>query len=644
LIAVVPGGQPSELLNRLSADRFGELALMTASVGNYNEQQTLLDITQGNRVPRINYSPQAPPPLKPLRDGSLGDWPSIAHRARSAEADIEPGLLAASVPGGAGYVGSSLNPGADAVLAAGRNGQLAAVSLGSPASLLVRIESMMAKHRLVVADLGDGAEPLRVLLRTRARGELLLVLERPPATAPAQTEPPKLLALAAAGLGARAGALASATTRTDGLVTPSDLGPTILDWLGLRGPSQFSGQRIILGRPRSLTWFASFARRVAVIQSRRTSALLVFLGVWALGLAVAFVSRKDLRAVLRVGGLAALWAPLFALLTAALEPSAALELSIIAVGAFAAATANDRLLPWPRAPAVPVALVLALFTLDLARGSHLIDTSLIGSDPISGARFFGAGNELAALLPVALFAGLAAALPQRAVRSREVAMFGAAALLATLILAWGRLGANVGAIFTIGGGGAFAIALLIPGRLGVRRLGLVAIAVVASLALVAVLDLATGGGAHFTREVLHAHSLTALLDTLRRRLFEAWSALFAGFVGPAVLVCLAFAAVAIAQRRRLLAPVGEANAWPAALAGGFAGAVLGSIADDSGPRVLLVGCAMLACVLAYLQGAPEHSGTTPSYPVLNGASKTENSGPASPGRTRPFWASATIWR
>jgi hypothetical protein len=595
---------------------------MTASLGNYNEQQTLLDITQGSRVPRVDYSPREAPALRVAANGVVSDWRAILRRARSADASIEPGLLAASLPGGAGYAGSGTSVGIDALLAAGRDGRVARVSLGTSGSLPGRVAALLARRSLVVADLPGGAvglHQLGALLAARPQSELLLVLERPPKTAAGAVRPPVLLALAAAGIGSRRAALTTATTRTDGLVTASDLAPTILTWLSRRGPSQFTGQPISAGAPRSLAWFAAFERRLSVIQGRRTSVLLAFLAAWLALLAVTFAGRRELRQGLRLGGLAALWAPSTALLAAALEPTAVIEIVLVVGGAFALALVSDRLAPWPRAAAIPVAAMLVLYTVDLACGSALIETSLIGSDPISGSRFFGVGNELSALLPVALLTGLAAALPQRPARQPEIVVVAVAGAVLTLLVAWGRLGANVGAIFTIGGATAIATVLLAPGGLSRRRLLLAAIAVLGALGLLALLDLASGGGAHFTREVLHAHSLSALLDTLRRRLSEAWDELLTGAIPVAVAVCLALAAVLVVLRRRLLAPVGSANAWGACLGGGLAGSLLGSIADDSGPRVLLVGCVTLGCVLAYLRGAPPgaapSSGPDPDSPA-----------------------------
>ena len=611
LLVLIPGRTPSSSLERFSGyPQLDSLALMTASIGHYNEQQTLLDITQGARVPRVDYAPEAPPPFAVAAGGTVRDWGAIVARARSANASIEPGLLASSVPGGAAYAQAGGAAGVDALLAAGRKGRVAAVSLGSSGSLLARVERLLARHGLVVVDLAAdeiARRDLGALLAERRRAELVLVLERPPRTAATSEREPLLLALGSAGLTDRPGALTTPTTRTDGLVSASDLAPTILRWLGRSGPFELNGQPISAGAPRSVAWLASLARRLRVIAGRRTSVLLAFLLAWAALIAAAPLARRDWRASARLGGLAALWAPSTALVGALLEPSTAAEIAVVVGGALLLAAASDRLLPWPRAAAVPVFVTLVLYTVDLARGSSLIELSLLGPNPIAGSRFFGAGNELAAVLPIVLFAGLAAGLPQRPLVRREIALFAFAGGLLTLIVAWGRLGANVGAVFTIGGGTVVATLLLAPGGISWRRLSLGGVALILALGVLALLDLAGGGGAHFTREVLHAHSFPALLATLGRRLDEAWAALFTGAVLIAVLVCLAGAALAVRHRRRVLAPAGRANAWGACLGGGLAGSLLGSLANDSGPRLLLVGCFMLVCVLGYLWGAPASS-------------------------------------
>lgn len=611
VIALIPsartGSAASATLTGLFANpQLTALGLLSASVGNYDREQTLLDITQSARVPASDYSPRSLPLLRVAANGTVDGWATVLGRAKSAHATLQPGLLSSAVPGGAAYATAAGVPGIDAVLAASRSGRVGQISLGSAGSLLARVRVLLTLHRLVVVDLPRGPRGVRALqslLEARPASELLLALEQPPPGAAGAS----LLALGAAGLSAGRGSLTTETTRTDGLVTALDVAPTVLAWLNLRSPRAVIGEPITTGTPRSLASLRAYQARLEVLEGRRTPALLVFLGAWLALIAGSLLIGASARPGLRVGALAALWLPSTALLTAAIEPSAAIEVTIVVGAAYALALASDRVLAWPRAPAIPVAVMLVLYTIDLARGSPLLNLSLLSANPISGSRFYGVGNDLEAVLPVVLFAGLAAVLPQRRATGRDAAVFASAGALLTLIIAWGRLGADAGAIFTIGGATAFATALIAPGALSWRRLLLVGGAVLTALALLAALDLATGGGAHFTRSVIHANSSTALFDTLRRRLSETWDVLRTGAVWIAVLACLAVAGAVVWARERVLAPVAGVTVWSAGLAGGFAGAVLGSVANDSGARVLFVASFMLVCVLAYIRGAPRVS-------------------------------------
>src|SRR5206468_3920370 len=98
--------------------------------------------------------------------------------------------------------------------------------------------------------LGDGrALTVRVVASLRALpprrpGTLLLVMADPPAHA----RRAQVLPLAAVGLGG-GHELTSDTTRTDGLVTGTDLLPTITRWLGVRVPRRVQGQPLRLDGP-----------------------------------------------------------------------------------------------------------------------------------------------------------------------------------------------------------------------------------------------------------------------------------------------------------------------------------------------------------------------------------------------------------
>ena len=223
VVALLPASTPGESLGGMLATFAAQpglraIGLLSANVGDYDQRQALLDITQSARVPRVDYSPQAPPPLTLNPAGTVAAWPAIVRRARGPRADIEPGLLASQIPGGAAYASAGTKPGPDAVIAAGRSGRVAALSLGSAARLPDRVGRLLASHGLVVVDLPAGprgVSELRALLDRRPASELLIALQQPPASPPNGAASPLLLAAGVTSLGPRAGALTSATTRTD---------------------------------------------------------------------------------------------------------------------------------------------------------------------------------------------------------------------------------------------------------------------------------------------------------------------------------------------------------------------------------------------------------------------------------------------
>ena len=97
-------------------------------------------------------------------------------------------------------------------------------------------------------------------------------------------------------------------------------------------------------------------------------------------------------------------------------------------------------------------------------------------------------------------------------------------------LAWGRLGADVGAVPTVIAGATVA-ALATAGDIRWRRrIAILLVAPVAGLAALALLDLATGGDAHFSRSVLEAGGLDEIADIAERRVRLSYRSLGRGAI------------------------------------------------------------------------------------------------------------------
>jgi len=628
VLALLPtrlgSGQATIFLKRLAArPALTDLGLVSAAQGRFHPTQAMLDLSQGTRTSFHVYDPQevSETALSPWGDGGgvISGHLDLYRRAESAPEDIVPGLLASSIPGGAGYAGVGGRPHPGAIAAANRDGFVAEVSLGAPDDLAARTSALVRRRRLVVVGLPArqrGGAVLDQLLAARRPGDLLIVMRQPP-----ERGALSLLGAGVAGLGGEPGLLTSETTRRYGVVAITDLFPMILRHLRLRVPSGVKGQAVRSQPPRDAEALESLQARLGVVGSRRLPSLEAALVAWiALILLLGTIrGPPGIRQGMRIGGLGALWLPSVFLLTSVLQPGRQLEMVIVAFGCMLLGALNDRFLPWPRGPLVPAAVGLVLYTADLANGSDVLVGSLLGPNPRFGARFYGVGNELEAVLTVLLLVGLAAVPGLRERSRRSALVFAIAGLALGVVIGSGRLGADVGGVITIGASFATATIMMLPGGLTRRALLVAALVPVAAVVVLAGLDLATGGNAHFTRSVLDAESGGALTDTIVRRYDLAYKNLIHGLMPVIAALALLAVAYAIRWRRELYRPLGGSPAWSAALAGSLAGAVVGSLTNDSGPVLLVFGVILTAVVTAYVRGDPRLGEGTPPGPAAPSA-------------------------
>jgi hypothetical protein len=635
VLAFVPTGERA--LGRIDGLSIG---LMSATQGSYTRTQMLLDISQGSRIASASYDPTRAPPLSlsPRSSGAtVTGWSAAVARAQGAPQLLRPGLLASAVPGGAAYAGIAGDDDLDAVVAADRSGHVGELSLGSAATLLARIAELAGHTRLVVADLpasAEGRADLRALSERRAAGELLLVVQRA-----GNGSGDQLLWGAAGGLAGGGGReLSSRTTNERGLFATLDLAPTILDHVGAPIPSDVRGERLETDGALHGSALRALRLRLQVVGGRRLKALGCLLAFWSLMLLAAAAVRgargRVARALaMRVGALAVLWTPVAALIGAALEPGAAGEYATIVAASVALAAITDALLPWPRAPLAPAIVAIVALVVDALAGTQLLLRSLLGPDPILGARFYGFGNELKSGLAVLVLAALAAALfPVHRGRTAALATALAGIGLAAIEGA-ARIGAGVGGVILVSAGFAVATIVLLPGDFSRRRALLGVATPLVALVALAALDLLTAhGGGHYTGSVLHARSAGDVRDLIVRRYGAAWRELKNHAMPAATALALGYAVYAVRNRVRLLAPVGDDPAWQAVLAGGVTAGVVGALSEDSGPVLLVVAVFTLGCVASYLWGRPAGWIHPVAPPAL---AATAQDDVAAPTRARP---------
>jgi hypothetical protein len=537
---------------------------MSAGLGKVPAGQTYLDVGQGNRVFDSLYDSELPE-----FTGNRLAWRSaVQERAESAPADIVPGLLSSA---------------------------LASAGLGR----------RFTEDR--EAPLGD----LSSLARTMRSNDLLIAIARPTG----ESDDPLPIGIAGRGFD---GNLTSDSTRTDGYVLSTDVAPTVLAHFGLDVPTAMSGQPIRAEGEVDVAAIDSLAERMRVISHRRGPVIgwtllawMVLLGLVALG------SRGRLApAAVRLMALSVVYLPLWLLSAAAIEPSQDAELLLALAGPPLLAALTLAALGGYRALGVAAAITVAAYAIDVIAGSPLTALSLLGPNPGLGVRFYGIGNELEAILAVLVLAGTGAALAgfaSRAPSSRCALTFAAAGLLAAIVFAAGRFGADVGAAIVFPVGAAVAVAAAI-GRGPRSALWLAFAAPIAVLALLALIDLVSGANAHLTRSVLDVGGLGELSEVAQRRLqLSAHS-----FGRPVLLVffpvVLVIAVLAALRRDRLRVWLSGAPALRAGLLGALAATVVGTLANDSGALLLEVGTAYLLVFAGFAWSqSVTPSTTTKSY-------------------------------
>jgi hypothetical protein len=341
----------------------------------------------------------------------------------------------------------------------------------------------------------------------------------------------RLTPVVAAGAGVVHGYLDSPSTRRLGLVTLTDVAPTVLAALGAPVPAALVGAPLRY-HPAAAPDVHRLARLDRDTAFRERVWLPVSIGfiafqVLAWGLTGLFVAGRlpgVRRSWLRAAALAVAAFPPATLLFRALPVAGLGAPGLVLLAALDAAVVGLALRARKR-PLSPLAWIFggtaALLALDVATGARLQLGGILGYAPQTASRFSGLGNTGFAVLAAAGL--LAAALHVGHAPRRREALVAAAAFLAVLAFVDGApsLGDDAGGILTLVPIAALALFALAGRRLTWRRVAVVALATVAVLGLATTVDLMRppSSRTHLGRlasETVH-HGQGSLVTTMERK-------------------------------------------------------------------------------------------------------------------------------
>lgn len=308
------------------------------------------------------------------------------------------------------------------------------------------------------------------------------------------------------------GLLTSASTRRPEAVINVDIAPTVLNHFGLETPADMTGRPIFAKQTGkdSLETVISATQRWVTVRALMNSGLrlLAYWDIFVLGLFIVLLLAKKYRvyaARIRWALLTVSVIPLVYLLLPLLNYGSTMVVmvEIVVLTALIVALVYNV----ARRPVEAVGMIglatAATLLIDLATGARLAQDSLLGYSVLSGARFYGIGNEFAGVLIGSVIIGAFYIVTNG---HQEVAIARKLAASALLIISAGMMGAS-------GLGAEFGSLLAAVAGFGVMALGIFRekyrtrdILVLAGLGFAAIAafvgyDLSTGvsGGSHVGR-------------------------------------------------------------------------------------------------------------------------------------------------
>lgn len=324
--------------------------------------------------------------------------------------------------------------------------------------------------------------------------DLLLVVVPTPWQDLLETD--RLTPVVAYGAGIKTGLLTSPTTRRAGVVLNIDLAPTVLNFLGLNTPLTINGRAMqVVPAGDTVRTLQDMSRQLALTYDARPYLQkgYIFYQLILLILSLMFIFWKiKVRDYLKPFLLSVMVVPLVYLVLPLFPQPGPLALATQLVVLTVLLTVLILILQrFGFDPFTFICLATAgSLLVDTLTGSTLQKTSVLGYDPIVGARFYGMGNEYMGILIGSLIIGISSLLTVFPKYKRIILpLAGAVFILAVYNLAAPQLGTNVGG--TIASASAFLVTfLLLAGvKFNIKTLLMVASGVVLVVSLFILYDI-----------------------------------------------------------------------------------------------------------------------------------------------------------
>ena len=610
-----------------------------------------LTLSAGNRAGQPDKGTRNPPcaPIPQVKNGIVTGWPPLVAAAAGRPYGSRLGTLS-QLLSSSGQCVASIGPGAALGAALPRNGAVALFQQFNASSLtpalaacpttLVDVGSAGDQGERGIADLNKTAisHTLQLAAVDQRVGQV--------AAAAGPNADVMLVSLAdagqraglrvvlAAGPGFGPGTLYSPSTRQRGLVQLDDITATILRHAGVAAPAAVSGSALQRSPDPNSSNALAQRRQSALadydLASQEVQPVVYpFFVTWALLMLAALsllaitwrrrLGSRRLRESMRIGvrtGLVILAAVPAATYLANIVPwwrfawpPAALVLVVAAwTGVLGAIAVGGR---WRDSPMGPVAAVSAMtfvvLAADVASGSRLQISSLLGLNPIVGGRYFGLGNVAFALFAAATFL-IAIAVSSALVRTGRPGLAALAVsilgLIAVVVIAMPAWGSKVGGTPALVPGLAILVLSILQVRLSWRKAVLIGVGTALLVLTLALLDWLRPAASRshlgrFVQSVIDGGGGDIISRKLAQNLDTLVHTTIFAYLVPLLLLALAYVLIRPnSQLARPLEPLlGQVETLRAGLIGLTATMVIGLLVNDTGVAIPPVALALVLPLL-----------------------------------------------
>lgn len=402
------------------------------------------------------------------------------------------------------------------------------------------------------------------------------------------------------------GILTSGTTRRNGIVANLDIAPTITNYLGTDSDNFVGHAMSVNYENSSFNYIYNLNQKTNIISKLRSPFLttysiivIVSLIISMLILVLSDIVNKKIKKLISAILLILLILPLSFLLVSifSINNATAFMLAVTAI-VLVLFLMSYKIKRQYRLFSI-ILLTFIILSIDIAIGGKLTKYSILGYDPIIGARYFGVGNELVGVFLAVLILSIVFFL-DKVRRHKIVLVF---LPIGILLVAHPNLGANVGGTISVLFASIVLTLLIFDVKIDFKRILLMVISVVMIIVLMGIIDIYINPNpTHLgqTLMMVFKNGPASLINVIIRKLQMNIKLIGVSIWSKVIFTCIVIISILIKFFKTTLFKLFDINKFFASgLISALLGVIVGLLVNDSGILLAAISSIYITVALLY---------------------------------------------